>query len=237
MFPDSNIAKTFACGKTKYSYIVTYGLAPYFKSLLNDTLSSLDCFVAMFDEFYNKISKQGQMDLHVRFWDIESNCVATWYFNSKFHGKAAAQDIYEKFNECISELDENKLLQVSSDGPNVNLVFLDLLNEHRSDNELSRLINIGTCGHHTTHNSMKYGENSSGWKLNKLLQSMYKIFEEAPKRCEKYEEINLVKSSDYRLQFCSHRSFENEIVAKRAIEIWRRMVGIVRFWKGLSKSN
>ena len=54
MFPDSNIVKNFACGKTKCSYIVTYGLAPYFKSLLNDTLSSLDCFVAIFDEFYHK---------------------------------------------------------------------------------------------------------------------------------------------------------------------------------------
>ena len=185
MFPDSNIAKNFACGKTKCSSIVTYALAPYFKSLLIDTLSSLDCFVAMFDESYNKISRRGQTDLHVRFWDIKNNCVATRYFNSKFFGKAAAQDIYKKFNECISELDENNLLQVSSDGPNVNLVFLDLLNEHRSDNELSRLMNIGTCGLHTTHNSMKHGENSSRWKLNKLLQSMYKIFEEAPKRHEK----------------------------------------------------
>ena len=75
-----------------------------------------------------------------------SYIVTIRYFNSKFIGKAAAQDIYKKFNECISELDENKLLQVSSDGPNVNLVFLDLLNKHRSDSELSRLINIGTCG-------------------------------------------------------------------------------------------
>ena len=107
------------------------------------------------------------------------------YFNSKFLGKTAAQDIYNKFNECISDLDENKHLQVSSDEPNVNLVFLDLLNEHRSGNELSRLLHIETYGLHTTHNSMKHGGNSSGWKLNKLLQSMYKIFEEAPKRSKK----------------------------------------------------
>ena len=80
-------------------------------------------------------------------------------------------------------------MQVSSDGPNVNLVFLDLLNEHRSDNELSRLMNIGTCGLHTTHNSMKHGENSSGWKLNKLLQSVYKIFEEAPKLSKKMNKL------------------------------------------------
>ena len=90
MFRDSNIAKNFACGKAKCSYIVTYGLAPYFKSLLNDTLSSLDCFVSMFDESYNKISKRGQMDLHVSFWDIENNCVATRCFNSKFFWESSS---------------------------------------------------------------------------------------------------------------------------------------------------
>ena len=66
---------------------------------------------------------------------------------------------------------------------------------------------------------MKHGENCSWWKLNKLLQSMYKIFEEAPKHCKKYEEITLAKTSGYPLKFCSHRWVENEIVAKRANEI------------------
>ena len=97
---------------------------------------------------------------------------------------------------------KKKLLQVSSDGPNINLVFLDLLNEHRSDNELSRFINIETCGLHTIYNSVKHGENSSGWKLNKLLQLMYKIFEKAPKPRKKYEEITLAKTPDYPPQFC-----------------------------------
>ena len=71
---------------------------------------------------------------------------------------------------------------------------------------------------------------------NKLLQSMYKIFEEVPKHHEKYE-IALAKMLEYPLQFCLHHWLENEIVAKRAIEIWPRMVELVRFWKGLSKSN
>ena len=35
MFPDSKIAKNFRCGSTKASYITTYGLAPYFHSLLS----------------------------------------------------------------------------------------------------------------------------------------------------------------------------------------------------------
>ena len=30
MFPDSNIAENFSCGKTKFSYVVCFCLAPYF---------------------------------------------------------------------------------------------------------------------------------------------------------------------------------------------------------------
>ena len=48
-------------------------------------------FIAIFDEYSNKILKRGQMDLHVPFLDIENNCVARWYFNSKFVGKAAVR--------------------------------------------------------------------------------------------------------------------------------------------------
>ena len=87
IFPGTNIGKNFACGKTKCSYIVTYDLAPYFKSLLKDILSSLGCFVAMFDESYNKILKGGQMDLRVQFWDIKNNCVATRIFIQNLLGK------------------------------------------------------------------------------------------------------------------------------------------------------
>ena len=40
MFPDSNIAKTFACGKDKSGYIIRFGLAPYFKQeLINKIMS------------------------------------------------------------------------------------------------------------------------------------------------------------------------------------------------------
>ena len=42
------------------------------------------------------------------------------------------------------------------------MAFLDFLVEDRSDNELSRLINIGTYGLHTIYNPMKHDEDSSG---------------------------------------------------------------------------
>ena len=65
MFPDSKTVENFCCGKTKCSYVVCFGLAPYFKGLLTKSLSNVEHIVALFGESFNKISKRGQMDMHV----------------------------------------------------------------------------------------------------------------------------------------------------------------------------
>ena len=49
------------------------------------------------------------------------------------------------------------MLQISSDGPNVNLSFLKKYDEKRSFEDLPPLLNIGTCGLHTIHGSLKNG--------------------------------------------------------------------------------
>ena len=49
MFPDSNIAQGMSCEPTKLSYLITFGIAPYFKQLLTDDLKKAPCFVVLFD--------------------------------------------------------------------------------------------------------------------------------------------------------------------------------------------
>ena len=116
------------------------------------------------------------MDLDGRFWDSSENLVLTRYWNSEFFGKASAKDLYKKFNQDLSLLKKERIIQISSDGPNVNLAFLDIVTKNRTDEELSQLIHIGTCGLHTLHGSLKCGENTSGWNVKKLLSSIFKIF-------------------------------------------------------------
>ena len=55
----------------------------------------------------------------------------------------------QKFEDANFELAKQKCIQISSDGPNVHLTFLSLLNEKRRDECLNELISIGTCGLHT----------------------------------------------------------------------------------------
>ena len=66
-------------------------LAPYFKELLGKTLSEVEHFVWLFDESHNYVIKKGQMDLHIRFWDLTTNSVKRRHFNSQFVGRLLQQ--------------------------------------------------------------------------------------------------------------------------------------------------
>ena len=53
-FPDCAIAKTFACGPTKSSYVCTHGLAPHFKHLSKKLSAGEEDYVLHFDERLNR---------------------------------------------------------------------------------------------------------------------------------------------------------------------------------------
>ena len=93
-----------------------------------------------------------QMDLHIRFWDSNKGVVATRSCSSEFLGKSSANDICSHFEQCLGPLEKEKL-QVSSDGPNMNLLFLKILTEKRKDEGLNQLIDLGTCGLHIAINA------------------------------------------------------------------------------------
>ena len=82
--------------------------------------------------------------------------VSTRSCDSACLGKAAGTDVFEKFNSFAKNLDETKFLQVMSDGPNVNKLFLNLLAETRDEDQRSRLVDLGAGGltHYTVASSM-----------------------------------------------------------------------------------
>ena len=84
MFPDSKIAQGMSCGPTKLSYLMTFGIEPYFKQLLFEDLKKAPCFVMLFDESHNTELHQEHMDLTVRYF--KNDKVMTRYLFSAFLG-------------------------------------------------------------------------------------------------------------------------------------------------------
>ena len=72
MFPDSQIAKSFQLSKTKCAYYTLYGLAPYYKEALLQTINSSPAHSILFDESFNHQLQDEQLDGQVCFWDNES---------------------------------------------------------------------------------------------------------------------------------------------------------------------
>ena len=99
----------------------------------------------------------------VCFGNAEESKVGARYLTSEFMERAVATDVLEKFE---SALQKEKIIEASSDRPNVNLKFLEMLDEKRKDSNLSKLISIGTCGLHTLNLAFQNGENTTGWNLS-----------------------------------------------------------------------
>ena len=80
MLPDSKIVEKLCLGSTKLAYLITHGFAPFFHDELLTLISSK--YVTCFDEAFNEISKKGQMDIVIRFWDSSVNKVCSRYLSS-----------------------------------------------------------------------------------------------------------------------------------------------------------
>jgi len=223
MFPDSTIAQKFACGPSKTSYLAAFGLAPYFEKNLLDQLREVPFYSVSFDESFNKVTKNEQLDFSVRYWDPNHNQVIDRYFGSEFLGHARAVDLLESFKSGTNKLIPEKLIQVSMDGPNVNLKFLRDLKTDRSivNPEIPSLIDIGTCGLHVIHGAFRSGFESTGWKIDSLLKLMFYLFNESPARRSDYTQIS--GSTKFPLQFCGTRWIEDSRVAERAVSIWEHI--------------
>ena len=235
MFPDSEIAKEFKMGANKIAYILNFGIASYFQEELKGQLEKSDCFVSSFDESLNDVTQTCQMELMVRYWDINWNKVKVRYWNSKFLGHTTHTDLLHHFNDAFSGLDMSKMIQVSMDGPTVNWKLFEALVSYRSECELPQLINIGSCGLHVINGAFRTGAEATSWDIKGTLKGIFQILHESPARREDYESVTGAKS--YPLYFCATRWVESKPVADRAVEIWPEIRKLMAFWEKLPKSK
>lgn len=91
MFPDSIIAKSYACGE-KTAYMISHGLAPYFRHHILDKLQKNEGYVLLFD-------------------DPTTNKVNMHYLDSHFMGHDTAKDCLSHFTELREKLNMSHPLQ------------------------------------------------------------------------------------------------------------------------------
>ena len=155
--------------------------------------------------------------MHIRLWDGDT--VRTRYLNSHFLQQAASVDI----NECFKDLDNEiqpleNMLQVSMDGPNVNLKAHRELKKWLQEKYGHELLDVGTCPLHQVHNSLKAAMDTNSFKMQQFLRSLYNLFHDAPAR--RGEFTLLTGSSKFPQSFATHRWADNRRAAERAVDMF-----------------
>jgi hypothetical protein len=218
MFPDSLIAQKMSLGRDKMGYSIRFGLATYFNDQLMDLALKSPAYVICFDESLNKVTQEEQMDCYVRLYNVNKNRVETRYITSTFLGHATAVHLKDAFKENCKRLDPQKMLQISMDGPNVNLKFYSDLCAELEEQDDPQLVNIGTCSLHSVHNAFKSAVKVSDSGIDSLLQSLWTLFHNTPARRQDF--TNITGGVTFPLKFCAHRWTENVNVIERALLVW-----------------
>ena len=188
-----------------------------------------------FDESLNKVMQISQMDLVVRFWNTTEIWVSVWCWDSNFLGNTRADTILVTFNDYMSTLDPNKMIQISVDGLSTNWKLMESLKRNRLENEQSQLIEIASCGLHIVHRPYKTGAESTDWELKKILKGTFTPPHDSPAR--RYDYISLTGSNTFPLFFCATRWNADAEVADQLINIWENVTKIVRFQEKLPNSK
>ncbi|KAJ8665742.1 hypothetical protein QAD02_007404 [Eretmocerus hayati] len=220
MFPDSLIAQKFQMQKDELSYSNSFGLGPYFRDELISFVRGCNFFAASFDGSLDTVAQKGQMDIILRFFFGDK--VVTRYLTSTFLGHATASDLLKAFIQEfeIHQLDLEKMVQLSMDGPNGNKKFQEkrdfcqFLNESA---DYPKLIDTGTCILHIVNGSYKRGHNVVEWTVNDFLRAIYYMFKNFPTRRADYKHFTC--SQSFQQKFCFIRWLENSAVVQRALEI------------------
>ena len=90
MFQDSPTASELSLGATKMSYLLNFGIAPYFKNLLLDEIKASPYYVLSIDESLNTVLQKEQMDVIICYFCSNTERVESKYFNSEFLGHTRA---------------------------------------------------------------------------------------------------------------------------------------------------
>lgn len=223
-FVDSQVAQNMQLGASKVSYLIVHSLAPHFKTMfLADCRSGTGYFTIHFDETTTRQVKK-QLDMHISYWSEKWRQITTVYIDSVFLGHATADTLEEVIMKFIEDqnLDARKLLQLSMDGPAVNLSFQRKMNAHLQQKGVDNVIDIGTCSLHPVHTAFTKGIETLQFDVDQFANDVFTWFKLSSARREDYKEVRseelLETAGEFFLRPVSSRWLSIEPVCRRLIE-------------------
>ena len=86
IFHDSQIVNQVQLQRTKLGYVVSSGLAPYYKEKLVASIKDASHFVTCFDKSFKSVSNKKQLDVHILSFNNKTKLDERNYIGSFFIG-------------------------------------------------------------------------------------------------------------------------------------------------------
>ena len=150
-------------------------------------------------------------------------------------GHPTAKNLLESMTTSLATINSINLTQLSMDGPSVDWILLDLLKKQGEQQELPKLLNIGSCNLHVIHGAFKSGFQSVQWNIGKLMKASYNLFHDSPARRADY--VIVTDCENFPSCFCTIRWVEDQKVAERLCSIWENIKKMTKYWEALPKSK
>lgn len=222
MFGEDRVGD-FSISATKFRYLVTDALGPYFRNeLLADMAGAY--YSLSFDETSNNANAKELQDV-VTYWSNSRELVVSHHLQTFYIGSATAEILVQHHNEALdnANLPRSKLLMLGRDGPNVNKKVQRLMSEQIMEIRGRPLLDIGSCNIHILHNGFEKGLGVLGDDASELIIKVHEFFGDWALRVEDFraiqDEFNLPHHSF--IKHVKSRWLTLEGAAERLLEQWK----------------
>ena len=93
--------------------------------------------------------------------------------------RANSDTICDAILQTLSNFDEGKMIMLSMDDPTMSWVVFEKLRQHREENEMPVLFDIGSCSLHVVHSAFQVGVEATKWNVSKVFQAMRTILHDS----------------------------------------------------------
>ena len=212
MFPDSKIAKSFACGRTKTTAIVKEALSSHFLKKTTESMSNP--FSIMMDESNDKTNKS--CIILVRVLDSEKGVVSTRFLDMPVVNIGTAKNLFDALKLSLTNkgLDFSKALSFMSDNANVMKGVRSGV-QKLIKNEHPNLYDVG-CICHLADLTVKAGMKTLPLDIDQLFIDTFYFFYHSSKRTQEFVDL-----------WCSLFTSEPEVILKHCPTRWLSLLRCV----------
>ena len=105
------------------------------------------------------------MDIHIRFYDIDSGTISTRYLDSRFVFRPNTNVLSGEIINSVKDLDASRMIMLGMDGPNVYWCVFDKINAEREKSNHAPLFSVCSCGLHWIHDAFETSMTSNQWEI------------------------------------------------------------------------